>query len=170
MKTQLKLVIFIFAALAVAEAARHVAAQGTQTQPQTQNPSQTTPGQNPSQTAPAQNPSQTVPGQNPSQPLPGQNAATQLPTVSGTAGSNAQADQQSVLQVRTAVTQAITASNGNQASGTNGIAVNDLRITALNGKVTLNGVVHTEKEKADAAARAATVVGTGNVVNEIIVR
>jgi len=38
---------------------------------------------------------------------------------------------------------------------------------AANGRVTLNGVVRSDQEKADVEAKAVSVVGQGNVVNDL---
>ena len=167
MKSQIKLVLFVFTAFAIAEGARHVRAQsGALTAP-----SQTSPTQNPSQTSPTQNPSQTIPGQNPSQTIP--------PTLPGSTGvtvpgSNPLQTKMSDVQLSTKIQDVITlgplATNGQRAVGATGITVNDLHVTTTGGVVTLRGSVGSEKERQDAVARAAAVVGAQNVVNELLIR
>jgi hypothetical protein len=202
MKNQLALVMFVFAAFAVAEGARYVSAQATIAPSQTtpsQNPSQTTPTPSPARTTPGQNPSQTVPplnlptpnglnsnaqgasAANPAFPvppaeLPGMTGAPALPDVPLIVTPNPDTPRgrlsaaQLTNQIRTAITQGPNASNGQPAQGLGGIPVTDLRITPTAGKVVLTGIVHSEKDKADAEARAAAIAGEQNVVNELIVR
>lgn len=89
--------------------------------------------------------------------------ATQAPARKST-------DAQLSARIQAAITQAPVVSSGKPAAGPEGISVTDLLIKHAGGKVTLHGVVHSEKEKSEAGARAAAVIGVGNVVNELIVR
>lgn len=43
----------------------------------------------------------------------------------------------------------------------------NVKIVAMNGRVTLNGVVRSDKEKASIEAKAIAVVGQGHVVNDL---
>ncbi|MBI3288165.1 MAG: BON domain-containing protein [Elusimicrobia bacterium] len=96
--------------------------------------------------------------------------------VVGTAAPGAQRDQETIdrqitLRVRTAITQGgPPASGGFPSPSAPSAAVEDLRVTTLNGKVTLEGFVHSERERTEVAARAAMIVGGGNVINQLIVR
>ena len=43
----------------------------------------------------------------------------------------------------------------------------NVKVVTVNGQVTLNGVVHTDQERASIEAKAASVVGQSHVVNEL---
>ena len=43
----------------------------------------------------------------------------------------------------------------------------NVKVITVNGRVTLNGVVRSDQEKATVEAKAASVVGQGNVVNDL---
>lgn len=147
MTNQWKLLLFMAASLAVAEGGRFVLAQK--------------PGDNPSQTIPPFNPSQTIPPFNPSQTmLPG--APVQ--------GRPRLTDRQLADQVRDSILRGPLASNGLPAMGATGIGVTDLQVIAENGKVTLRGSVHSIREWAEAASRAAALAGEQNVINELNIR
>jgi hypothetical protein len=169
MKAQWKLVIFTLASFAAAEGVSI-------------NPSQSTPAQNPSQTAPSQNPTQAVPPMNPSGTLPvnppmnppSAPADVIAPAAPMTPAPNQPptlpTDRQVTTQITRSILQGPNAANGLPSLGVTGISITGLRITRQNGWWTLLGQVHSEREKAEAGARAAAIVGEQNVVNEISVR
>jgi len=146
------------------------------------NPSQATPGQNPSQTTPAQNPSQAVPGPNPSGALPVNPPITPpeaeidvaVPPAAMVPAPNqpraVPTERQLIAQVRKAITRGPNAALGLPNFGVGGIPVTALAITRQNGWFTLEGVVGSERDKAEAGARAAAIVGEQNVLNELTVR
>jgi len=43
----------------------------------------------------------------------------------------------------------------------------NIKVVTVNGEVTLNGVVHTDQEKASVEAKAASVAGQGRVTNDL---
>lgn len=160
MTNQWKLLLFMAASLAVAEGGRLVRAQKAG-----DDPSQTISPINPSQTIPPVNPSQTIPPVNPSQTVtPG------VPSQAMPPSSRGLTDRQLADQVRASILRGPLASNGLPAVGATGIGVTDLQVVAENGKVTLRGTVHSIREWAEAASRAAALAGEQNVINELKIR
>lgn len=156
MTNQWKLLLFMAASLAVAEGGRFVLAQK--------------PGDNPSQTIPPFNPSQTIPPVNPSQTIPPFNPSQTMLPGAPVQGRPRLTDRQLADQVRDSILRGPLASNGLPAMGATGIGVTDLQVIAENGKVTLRGSVHSIREWAEAASRAAALAGEQNVINELNIR
>ncbi len=75
-------------------------------------------------------------------------------------GKNNKSDVQIMAQIRRAVVK-------DKSISTYG---HNVKIISSGGKVTLNGVVHTDDEKKAIEAKAVTVAGDGNVTNNISVK
>ncbi len=184
MNSNLKLTVFVFAAFAVAETAHRLSAQNTTGSAQV-NPSQNATPQNPSQTIQTPSPDIQTPlltspqdpnrvnALNPGLASPTGTTVPSVPLVTDSVPVTPvmnMANPQRLERVRASIVQAPMASNGAPSATLNGVSVTDLKVTELNGKVVLQGVVHSEKDKSEAEARALTAAGAGNVINQLIVR
>jgi osmotically-inducible protein OsmY len=77
------------------------------------------------------------------------------------ATADAQANDRGDLAITQSIRQSLMADNSLSTYAHN------VKVVAVNGRVTLNGVVRSDQEKANVEAKAVSVVGQGNVVNAL---
>lgn len=112
------------------------------------------------------NPSQTVPPINPSRTIPPIAPSGTLRPPSPAAPSG----RPITAEVFIAITRGLNELRGLPPMDGAGVSVDGLRVETDRGLVVLRGVVGSERDKAEAGARAEAVAGAGKVVNRLMVR
>jgi len=77
------------------------------------------------------------------------------------ATADAQSNEKGDINITQSIRQSLVADDSLSTYAHN------VKVVTVNGRVTLNGVVRSDQEKANVESKAASVVGQGNVVNDL---
>ena len=77
------------------------------------------------------------------------------------ATADAQSNEKGDINITQSIRQSLVADDSLSTYAHN------VKVVTVNGRVTLNGVVRSDQEKASVESKAASVVGQGNVVNDL---